>query len=217
MRRSIRPTRATTTPSTAPRRRGSELPREGEAPAEPAPPRARPEPRPPKRFRYPFSAALYSGPRDDYLSFFSLLPSISHSRFSPPNSAAPFPLSLSPSIFSLYSTVMPSSIPANFRSAENVSVPSFSFRSLSFISSWSGHLIVPARLSPSFLIFKVDVRCCPPISYSHFHVPTGSTTLSSAASAKPHTPRTNAIERIAFMIASEIVAEGKQSNVDRHQ
>src|SRR5215813_8773823 len=104
--------------------------------------------------------------RDYYLSFFSLLPSISHSRFSPPNSAAPFPLSLSPSIFSLYSTVMPSSIPANFRSAENVSVPSFSFRSLSLVSSWSGQLIVPVRLSPSFLNFKVDVRCCPPISYA---------------------------------------------------
>src|SRR6201999_2232056 len=121
-----------------------------------------------------------------------------------------------PSIFSLYSTVMPSSIPANFRSTVNVSVPSFSFRSLSFVSSWSGQLIVPAKLSPSFLIFKVDVRCCPPISYSHFHVPTGSTTLSSAAPARPHTPRTNAIERIAFMIASEIVAQRKQSNVDPH-
>src|SRR5262249_24146837 len=136
--------------------------------------------------------------RDYDLSFFCLLASISHSRFSPPNSAAPFPLSLSPSIVSLYSTVMPSSIPANFRSAENVSVPSFSFRSLSLVASWSGQLIVPARLAPSFLIFKVDVRCCPPISYSHFHVPTGSTTLSSAAPARPHTPRTNAIERIAF-------------------
>src|SRR6185437_11287498 len=77
-------------------------------------------------------------------------------------------------------------------------------------------LIVPARLSPSFLIVKVDVRCCPPISYSHFHVPAGSTTLSSAAPARPHTPRTNAIERIAFMIASEIVAQREQSDVDRH-
>src|SRR5215475_1609644 len=111
---------------------------------------------------------------------------------------------------------MPSSIPANFLSAENVSASSFSFRSLSFVSPWSGQLIVPVSLSPSFLIFKVDVRCCPPISYSHFHVPTGSTTLSSAAPARPHTPRTNAIERIAVMIASEIVAQRKQSNVDRH-
>src|SRR6185437_12891561 len=76
-------------------------------------------------------------------------------------------------------------------------------------------LIVPARLSPSFLIVKVDVRCCPPISYSHFHVPTGSTTLSSAAPARPHAPRTNAIERIAFMIASEIVARRPQPDVDR--
>src|SRR5581483_7767958 len=154
--------------------------------------------------------------RGHYLSFFSFLPSISHSRFSPPNSAAPFPLSLSPSIASLYSTVKPFSIPANFRSAENVSVPSFSFRSLSFVSSWSGQLIDPASLSPSFLIFKVDVRCCPPISYSHFHVPTGSTTLSSAVPARPHTPRTNAIERIAFMIASEVVAQREPSDVDRH-
>src|SRR4051794_2570782 len=109
---------------------------------------------------------------------------------------------------------MPSSIPANFRSAENVSVPSFSFRSLSFVSSWSGQLIDPARLSPSFLIFKVDVRCCPPISYAHFHVPTGSTTLSSAAPARPHIPRINVIGRTEFMIASEIVAQRKQSNVD---
>ncbi len=29
--------------------------------------------------------------REDYLSSFCLLPSISHSRFSPPNSDAPFP------------------------------------------------------------------------------------------------------------------------------
>ena len=153
---------------------------------------------------------------DPTLSSFSLLPSISHSRFSPPNSAAPFPLSLSPSIVSLYSTVMPSSIPANFRSAENVSAPSFSFRSLTLASSWSGQLIVPARWSPSFLILMVDVRCCPPISYSHFQVPTGSTTLSSAAPAMPHTPRNNAIERIAFMIASEIVPRRKQPEEGRH-
>src|SRR5262249_33121205 len=67
---------------------------------------------------------------------------------------------------------------------------------------------------PSFLIFKVDVRCCPPISYSHFHFPTGSTALSSAAPARPHTPMTNASERIDFMIASEMVAQRKQSNAD---
>src|SRR5207248_1601042 len=91
----------------------------------------------------------------------------------------------------------------SFRTAENVRVPSFDFRSLSFVSFWSGQLIVPASLSPSFLIVKVDVRCCPPISYSHFHVPTASTALSSTAPARPHTPSTNAIETIAFMIASE--------------
>src|SRR5271156_613737 len=95
----------------------------------------------------------------------------------------------------------------NFRTAENVRVPSFSLRSLSFSSFWSVQLIVPTSLSPSFLIVKVDARFCPPISYSHFHVPTGSTALSSAAPARPHTPRTNAIERIAFMIASEIAAQ----------
>src|SRR5215471_4906344 len=38
---------------------------------------------------------------DGYLSFFSLFASISNSRFSPPNSAEPFPLSLSPPIVSL--------------------------------------------------------------------------------------------------------------------
>ena len=64
-------------------------------------------------------------------------------------------------------------IHVNFRTAEKVSVPSFSFTSLSSRPFWSGQLIVPARLSPSFLIVKVDVRFCPPISYSHFHVPTG--------------------------------------------
>src|SRR5438094_9401463 len=36
--------------------------------------------------------------RDYYLSFFSRLPSMSNSCFWPPNSDAPFPLSLSPSI-----------------------------------------------------------------------------------------------------------------------
>src|SRR5262249_36301567 len=67
-----------------------------------------------------------------YLSFFSLLPLISNSRFSPPNSAAPFPLSSSPLIVSLYSTVI--SLSMIFRSAENVRVRSLSFSSLSFVS-----------------------------------------------------------------------------------
>src|SRR5262249_9953929 len=97
----------------------------------------------------------------DYLSFLSLLPSISNSRFSPPNSAAPFPLSLSPSIFSVYSTAI--SLPINFRTAEKVRVSPFSLKSLSFVSSWSGQVIVPVRLSPSFLTFKVDVRSWSPI------------------------------------------------------
>src|SRR6516225_472274 len=142
-----------------------------------------------------------------YLSFFSLFPLISNSCFWPPNSAAPFPLSLSPSIVSLYSTVI--LLFMNFRTAENVRVPSFSFRSLRFVFFWSGQLIVPASLFPSFLIVKVDVRFCPPILYSHFHVPTGSTL--SAAPARPQTPSTNAIERIAFMIAS--VKWGKGSGL----
>ena len=118
----------------------------------------------------------------------------------PPNSAAPFPLSLSPSIVRVYSTVILLSM--TFRTAENVSFPSLNFRSLSFSSFWSGQLIVPASLSPSFLIVRVDVRFLSPISYSHFHVPTGSA-LSSRAPARPHSPSTNAAERIAFMIASE--------------
>src|ERR1043166_4558069 len=81
------------------------------------------------------------------------------------------------------------------RTAENVSVPSFSLRSLSFSSFWFGQLIVPVSLSPSFLIVRVEVRCCPPISYSHFHVPTGSI-LASAAFARRQNPGTNAIERV---------------------
>src|SRR6516162_4038571 len=40
-----------------------------------------------------------------YLSFFSRFPLISISSFSPMNSPAPFPLSLSPSMVSVYSTV----------------------------------------------------------------------------------------------------------------
>ena len=40
-------------------------------------------------------------PSGRHLSFFSRFPSMSNSRFSPPTSTAPFPLSLSPSTFSL--------------------------------------------------------------------------------------------------------------------
>src|SRR5437660_10194247 len=63
-----------------------------------------------------------------YLSFFSRLPSLSHSPFSPPNSAAPFPLNLSPSIVRLSSTVIVLSM--SFRSAENVSFRSLNFAAL---------------------------------------------------------------------------------------
>src|SRR5438132_11097979 len=94
----------------------------------------------------------------------------------------------------------------SFRTAGNVSVPSFSFRSLRLVSFWSGQLIVPASLSPSFLIVKVDVRFCPPISYSHFHVPTGST-LSPAA-ARPPTPSTHALQRTAFLVAPDTCRKG---------
>src|SRR5215468_9763469 len=90
----------------------------------------------------------------------------------------------------------------NFRTAENVRVPSFSFRSLRFVSFWFGQLIVPASLSPSFLIVRVDVSFTPPISYSQFHVPTGSA-LSPCAPARLVSPSTNVAERIAFMIASK--------------
>src|SRR5262245_9906764 len=127
-----------------------------------------------------------------YLSFFSPFPSKSNSRFSSPVTTAPFPLSLSPSTFSLYSTL--NLLSPTTRSAENVSSPSFIFTSLSFASFWFGQSIVPASLSPSFLIVRVEVRGCPPISYSHFHVPTGST-LASAALAGRQSPSTNAIER----------------------
>src|ERR1051325_8582598 len=138
--------------------------------------------------------------RSPYLSFFSLFPLISNSCFLPPKSDEPLPLSLSPVIVSLYSTGILFSM--NTRTAENVSVPSFSFRSLRLVSFWSGQLIVPASLSPSFLIVSVDVRFCPPMSYSHFHVPTGFA-FSPCAPARPQNPSTNAIERIAFMIDSE--------------
>src|SRR5260370_6561547 len=138
-------------------------------------------------------------PFSPYLSFFSLFPLISHSCFWPPNSAAPFPLSLSPSIVSLYSTVNWLSI--NFRSAEKVSVPSFSFRSLRLVSFWSGQLIVPASLSPSFLIVKGDAPCWAPISYSHFHAPPGSA-FSPCAPPRPQTPRTTAAERIRPLFAA---------------
>src|SRR5439155_887433 len=46
-----------------------------------------------------------SRPPDRYLSFFSRFPSMSNSVFMPPFSTAPFPLSLSPVIVNLYSTV----------------------------------------------------------------------------------------------------------------
>src|SRR5262249_55044045 len=88
-----------------------------------------------------------SEPPNRYLSFLSRFPSMSNSCFWPANSAALFPLNLSPSIVSVKSRG--NSLPLNFRTAENVRVLSFSFASLSFSSFWSGQLIVPASLSPS--------------------------------------------------------------------
>src|SRR5439155_15881723 len=123
----------------------------------------------------------------------------------PALSTAPFPLSLSPSIVNLYSTLYVLS--PSTRSAEKVSSWSFSFRSLSFVSFWFGQLIVPASLSPSFVIVRVDVRCWPPISYSHFHVPTGSA-FSPCAPASPQNPSTNAAEWIVFMFASKKLRAG---------
>src|SRR6267143_1025341 len=141
-----------------------------------------------------------SRPPNRYLPFFSRFPSMSNSCFWPPNSDAPFPLSLSPVIVSLYSMGILFSI--NTRTAEKVRSPAFSFTSLSFVSFWSGQLIVPASLSPSFLIDSVDIRFWPPISYSHFQVPTGSA-FSPCAPARPQSPSPDAAERIAFMFASK--------------
>ena len=73
---------------------------------------------------------------------------------------------------------------------------------LSFSAFWSGQLIVPASLSPSFVIVSVEVRFWSPMEYSHFHVPTGSA-FSPCAPARPPSPITNAAERIAFMFASK--------------
>src|SRR5262249_46545382 len=67
--------------------------------------------------------------------------------------------------------------------------------------------MVPASLSPSFLIVSSAVRFWSPILYSHFHVPTGS--ALSAAFAKLLTPSTNAIERIAFMNCLRKVGKGR--------
>src|SRR5262249_1474236 len=123
---------------------------------------------------------------------------MSNSRFSPPMSASAFPFSLSPSIFSVYLTV--NFISFTSRSAENVSSPSLNCTSLSFDSCLSWYVIIPVSLPASFLRSRVDSRFCPPISYSHFHVPTGSA-FWSPAPARPQSPSTNATERIGFMVA----------------
>src|SRR5262245_12464259 len=160
--------------------------------------------------RAEFGVSLQTPPADSFSGFFigiaggqspnryfSRLPSISKSRFSPPTSNVPFPLSASPLTMNLYSTW--NLLSPTTRSAENVSSPSFSFRSWRFVSFWSGQLIVPVSLSPSFLIVSVDVRFWSPILYSHFHVPTGSDWF--AATARPQTTSTNATDRIALSAA----------------
>src|SRR5438445_6450326 len=136
-----------------------------------------------------------SRPLNRYLSFFSRFPSMSNSCFWPPNSDAAFPLNLSPVIVSLKSRGNLFSI--NTRTAEKVRSPPFSFTSVSFASFWSGQLIVPTSLSPSFLIVSVEVRFWPPISYSHFHVPTGSA-VSPCAPARPQSPSTHAAEKLVL-------------------
>src|SRR4051794_17706243 len=79
---------------------------------------------------------------------------------------------------------------------------------------------MPLSLSPSFLMTRVDVRFAPPISYSHFHVPTGSAAfLSSRAVARPHSPNISAAERIVFMVApakgwAEAVRRGPAADGD---
>src|SRR5262249_25234685 len=67
-----------------------------------------------------------------YLSYFSRFPSMSNSCFSPPNSADPLPLNLSPAKVSLYSTVI--SLSMSFRTTEKVTLSSVSLTSLSFVS-----------------------------------------------------------------------------------
>ena len=117
--------------------------------------------------------------RDDYLSLFSFLPLDIEFLLLAPEFHHTFPLSLSPSIFSVYSTVISS--PVNFRTAEKVKVSSFSFRSLTFVSSSSRPADRPGEVVPVFLDLQGG---CPLLStdlISHFHVPTGSTALSSAA------------------------------------
>src|SRR5882724_2535712 len=54
---------------------------------------------------------------------------------------------------------------------------------------------------------RVDSRFCPPTSYSHFHVPTGSV-LVSGAPTRLHNPSTSAEDRIAFMITLAEMAVG---------
>ena len=104
----------------------------------------------------------------------------------------------------------------NTRTAEKVRFPSFSFTSLSFVSFWSGQLIVPASLSPSFLIVSVDVRFWSPISYSHFHVPTGSA-FSPCATARPQMPEYQRRREDRFHVCLQEVAGGEPSDADRLQ
>src|SRR5262249_13832542 len=87
------------------------------------------------------------------------------------------------------------------RSAEKVSSPSLNLTSLSFDSFLSCQVIMPVSLSPSFLTARVDSRFCPPTSYSHFHVPTGSA-FSSRAPAGRHGRATTAAGMFALMVAS---------------
>src|SRR6185436_11224638 len=131
-----------------------------------------------------------------YLFFFSRVPVMSNSCFCPPNSAEPFPVSLSPSIISAYSMGMTLSM--NFRTTENVSFPSLNFGSAIFSSFWSGQFMVPSILSPSLLIVSSAVRFWSPIEYWHFHVPTGSA-FSPCALVIAHNPSISAAERIVFI------------------
>src|SRR5206468_3924301 len=68
----------------------------------------------------------------------------------------------------------------------------------SYAGPWSARGGRADRYSPSFLTVAVTSRFCPPISYSHFHVPTGSA-FSSLAPARPQSPSAIAADRIAFM------------------
>src|SRR5436190_4839690 len=142
---------------------------------------------------------------------------MSNSCFCTQHSDQTFPVNLSPSKVSVYSMGMTLSM--NFRTTENVSFPSLNCAAVIFSSFWSGQVIVPSTLSPSFLIVRSAVRFWSPIEYAHFHVPAGSA-FSPCALASPQNPSTNAAARIVFMLPPRSSGRGcptrTASSPDRH-